>query len=107
MNEQEALKVYLTYRPKAGRDIKWIMGWDETETIRANTKRLKIPNQPSASNFCQFYQLGFREGYHRVVKTDKECLKVLVDSGLTKSEVARLLGVSPERIRQLLEKRKK
>jgi hypothetical protein len=102
MDATEAMKRYITDVPHAAKYLKWLMAWDSSKTIMENQKDLNIPNFPSAHNFCVKFNLGFREGYHRKVRTPPESLKVLIKHGLNKSEIARLLGVSPQRIEQLI-----
>ena len=105
MDEQQALKTYFTTVPRTTKYICWLMKWDETKTIRENKENLGIPNMPSANNFCRTFKLGSREGYHRVIKTDKEAMLILKKNGLNMSDIARLLGVSSERIRQIMNKK--
>lgn len=104
MNEQQAIKTYLLSRPKTVRDIKWLMKWDEKLTIKQNTRAIGIPNVMSAFNFLKIYKLGSVSGYKRKVLSNKESLEILIENGLTKSQIARLFRVSPQRIKQLLEK---
>lgn len=106
MTEQEALRKYLIVVPRVARDIKWIMGWDKTKTITQNCADLEIPNHPTGCNLQRKFKLGFKEGYHRVIRTNKESMEVLKKNGLTQSEISRLLGVSSERIRQIINKNK-
>lgn len=105
MNASQAIKIYLTAVPRVARDIKWIMLWDENQTIIQNCRNLRIPNAVTGHNLCYKFKLGFKEGFHRRVKTNKECLDILIKNGLSQSEVARILGVSPQRIQQILNKK--
>jgi hypothetical protein len=105
IDAQEALITYFIGTPRAARDIKWIMGWNDKKTISENCKNLKIPNFTTGCNLCRKYGLGFREGYHRIIRTNQESLMILKKNGLTDSEIARLLNVSPQRISQILNKK--
>lgn len=102
MKITEALKTYLTQVPRATRDILWIAAWDEKKTIAENCRALKIPSSTVGHNLCYKFKLGFREGFHSVVRTDRECLHILKKNGLSISEISRLFKVSHQRIGQLL-----
>lgn len=103
MTPAEALHTYLAVHPIAARHLNLLIRWDENKTVKENNAVLKFGCLMSANNFRNMYKLGSRLDYKIKVRSSQESIQKLIDSGLTKAEVARLLCVSAERIRQILE----
>lgn len=101
MTETEALEKYFANSPKSVKLIKSLLVWDDKKTIRENAKKLGV--EPLTAQKLKIkFGLSSAGGYRYKIRTNKQSLQVLKENGLNNSEIARLLGVSPERIRKLL-----
>ncbi len=89
-------------RKKAALTKKRIKMWSPKLTIQENAKRLKIAYD-SAAKFRSYYGLPYVRSHNYKDSYKKIRVKELLGKGLKYAEIARIVGLSRERVRQIAE----
>lgn len=102
MDRQTAIEVYLSRNRRGESIIQKIMKWDETKSIGEIMKEIPFSSYPNAIMCARRYRITFIKKRKNHVNTNKESILKLLENGLKQSDIAHLLGVSRQRIEQII-----